>query len=85
MREWKLLYSINKDGVSMQTFYANTKNRDNTVIIIRDEFDCIFGAFCSEKWHVSSGYYGTGESFVFTFKNEEDIMVYKWTEKEERF
>jgi hypothetical protein len=25
MREWKLLFSINKDGVSMQTFYNSTK------------------------------------------------------------
>ena len=46
MREWRLLFSIAKDGHSMQTFYSNTKNRDNTVIIIKDDNDKVFGAFC---------------------------------------
>jgi hypothetical protein len=36
MREWKLLYSIAVDGVSMQTFYNNTRHRDNTVLLIKD-------------------------------------------------
>lgn len=34
MREWKLLFSISKDGVSMNTFFRNTRNRDNTVLLI---------------------------------------------------
>lgn len=50
MREWKLLYSINKDGVSFQTFYAYLKNRDNTVILIKDKKGKIFGAYMSEAW-----------------------------------
>lgn len=50
MREWKLLYTISVDGVSMQTFFSRIKNRDNTVIIIKDENDAIFGAYCCEEW-----------------------------------
>lgn len=48
MREWTLLYSINRDGVSMQTFYAKAKNRDHTVILVKDEHDVTFGAYSSE-------------------------------------
>ena len=73
MREWTLLYSINRDGVSMQTFYAKAKNRDHTVILIKDEHDCIFGAYSTQFWHIQNGYYGSGENFVFTFVNEDDI------------
>ena len=36
MREWRLLFTPRIDGVSMQTFYAKAKNRDNTVILIKD-------------------------------------------------
>lgn len=76
MREWHLLFSINHDGVSMQTFYNNTHNRDNTVLLFMDDKDTIFGAYCCEQWHPSKYYYGLGESFVFTLKNEEDIEAF---------
>ena len=65
MREWKLLYSINKDGVCFHTFYSNTKDRDNTVILIKDEKGKVFGAYCCEAWRKSLHFYGMGESFVF--------------------
>ena len=67
MREWKLLFSINKDGVSFHTFYGNLKDRDNTVILIRDQKMKIFGAYMSEAWHKSLHFYGMGESFIFNF------------------
>mmetsp|Transcript_32817 Transcript_32817/g.32041 ORF Transcript_32817/g.32041 Transcript_32817/m.32041 type:complete len:88 (-) Transcript_32817:193-456(-) len=76
MREWKLLYSINKDGVSMQTFFHKVKNRDHTAILIEDTDGFIFGSYTCEHWHVSNHFYGTGEGFVFTFGNEEDMKVF---------
>lgn len=45
MREWKLLFDINKDGLSMQTFYNRTEDRDNTVILIEDSEGYIFGGY----------------------------------------
>ncbi len=78
MREWKLLFSISKDGVSMQTFYNNLRSRDNTVILIKDEKDKVFGAFCCQEWRKSLSFYGLGESFVFTFEDD-DIIVYQYT------
>jgi len=47
MREWTLLYTIAKDGISFTTFYANVKDRDNTVILIKDTKGKVFGAYCS--------------------------------------
>lgn len=78
MREWKLLYSINKDGVSMQTFYKNVKKRDNTVILIKDTNDKVFGAYCCEEWKIHYYFYGRGESFLFKF-DDEDIKVFEYT------
>ena len=61
------------------------KQRDNTILIIQDQHDHIFGAYCCEYWHINKDYYGRGESFVFTFENDEDIKTFFWTEKDERY
>lgn len=34
MREWRLLFSIDRDGCSFLTFYNYIKDRDNTLIVI---------------------------------------------------
>lgn len=51
MREWKLLFTIDTDGESLQTFYNNVKNRDHTVLLIKDENGYIFGSYNQEAWH----------------------------------
>lgn len=84
MREWKLLFSINKDGVSFQTFFATTRGRDNTVILIRDETKRVFGAYCCEEWHRSLHFYGLGESFVFSFDKNEKITVSRYSGANEK-
>jgi hypothetical protein len=67
MREWKLLFTIATDGVSYTTFYENLRDRDNTVLLIKDTKGKVFGAYLSEAWHKTLHFYGMGESFVFSF------------------
>ena len=62
----------------MQTFYNQTRKRDNTVILIKDSSEKVFGAFCCEQWGISYHFYGIGESFVFEFE-EDDIRVFEYT------
>lgn len=54
------------------------RNRDNTVILIEDYNKKVFGAYCTEEWRIRSGFYGTGESFVFKF-DDDDIKVFGFT------
>ena len=68
--DWTLLYSLNTDGVSMGTFYERCRSWKITLIVIRDKGGFIFGAFCTEKWVKSTKFYGTGETFLFTFRDE---------------
>lgn len=64
----------------MQTFFRNTRHRDNTVLLIKDTNDCIFGAYLCEEWRIHPYYFGIGESFVFKFQDgEEDIKVFGYT------
>jgi hypothetical protein len=68
MREWDLLFNINKDGVSMNTFYQKTKEYKATVIVIEESNGTVFGGYASHKWHSSKYFYGSGETFLFSFK-----------------
>ena len=38
-------------------------------MIMEDRNKFKFGGFCTEEWFFSSQFYGTGDNFMFTFKN----------------
>eukprot|EP00354_Favella_ehrenbergii_P008713 CAMPEP_0170452054 /NCGR_PEP_ID=MMETSP0123-20130129/1087_1 /TAXON_ID=182087 /ORGANISM="Favella ehrenbergii, Strain Fehren 1" /LENGTH=84 /DNA_ID=CAMNT_0010713945 /DNA_START=1595 /DNA_END=1849 /DNA_ORIENTATION=+ len=65
--KWTLLYRLSDHGVSMNTFTNKLQGFETTLIIIQDSKRYKFGGFCTEEWVFNSGFYGTGENFVFTF------------------
>jgi len=65
--DWELVYSLNRDGVSLQTFFEKCKNYKTTLLIVKDTNGWVFGGFCNETWKTSSKFYGTGENFLFSF------------------
>jgi hypothetical protein len=77
--DWTLVYSVNRDGVSVGTFFEKCKNWKYTLIVVKDTNGYIFGGFCSETWRSSTKFYGTGENFLYTFKNTDTPIVYNWT------
>lgn len=75
----KLLYSPSVHGISMKTFYLNTEGYKCTIIAIKDDNQHIFGGYLTESIRNSQKFYGTGESFVFTFHDKERIHCYQST------
>lgn len=84
-RPWNLVYSLNRDGVSMSTFMENTKRSPMTLLFIQDSKGYVFGAFCTANWHISSSFFGDGESFVFTFKDGDRPSMFYWTGESDQF
>mmetsp|Transcript_25544 Transcript_25544/g.24841 ORF Transcript_25544/g.24841 Transcript_25544/m.24841 type:complete len:109 (-) Transcript_25544:19-345(-) len=39
----------------------------------------IFGGFCNETWRVQNKFVGTGENFLYTFKDGNKPTVFNWT------
>ncbi|KAJ6663082.1 hypothetical protein lerEdw1_010675 [Lerista edwardsae] len=75
---WTLVYSTAKHGMSLKTLYRTMLGLDTPVLmVIKDSDGQIFGALASEPFKVSDGFYGTGETFLFTFCPE--FEVFKWT------
>jgi len=82
--DWSLLYSTDKHGISINTFYSKVKEKGPTILLIEDSNHYVFGAFVSESWKSDyQGYYGTGETFLFTLRPK--LSVYKWTQQDNYF
>ncbi|XP_077207782.1 oxidation resistance protein 1 isoform X3 [Paroedura picta] len=75
---WTLVYSTAKHGMSLKTLYRTMLGLDTPVLmVIKDSDGQIFGALASEPFKVSDGFYGTGETFLFTFAP--DFEKFNWT------
>jgi hypothetical protein len=66
-------------GVSMFTFMKQIKHEEMTLIICEDEKGHKFGAMCFEEWVHREKFYGTGESFVFSFHDTDFCKIYTGT------
>jgi len=80
---WKLLFSMSKEGVSLDTLFSRTKDHLPLVMILLTDDKTQIGAFLPIGFKKTRGFYGTGETFVFRFNPLLD--VYKWSRKNEFF
>ena len=61
--ELVMLFSIDRNGISMRTLYESTVNSGPCLIAVKDTNGYIFGCYINESLQCSTHYYGTGESF----------------------
>ena len=80
-RTWTLLYRMKENGVSMITFMEKIKREEITLIICLDEEGHKFGGIAFEEWVPRKNFFGTGESFVYTFGTSDNLNVYYGTGK----
>ena len=66
--QWRLIYSNIVDGTSYHHLLRRAEHESPLLIIIKDENDFVFGAYCSTELWFSESYYGNGETFLFTFR-----------------
>uniref|UniRef100_A0A8C5MJZ8 Nuclear receptor coactivator 7 n=1 Tax=Leptobrachium leishanense TaxID=445787 RepID=A0A8C5MJZ8_9ANUR len=75
---WHLAYSTNKHGTSLKTLYRNLSCLDSPVLLVTKDMDNqVFGAYATHPFRLSDHYYGTGETFLFTFNP--DFKIFKWS------
>jgi hypothetical protein len=67
--QWRLLYRMSTHGVSMNTFIERVKEEEVTLTILEDSLGYKFGGFTFDEWRHRKGFFGSGETFVYTFKD----------------
>ncbi|KFQ32038.1 TBC1 domain family member 24, partial [Mesitornis unicolor] len=77
-----LLFCTSEDGCSLQRFYTCCEGYEPTVLLIKTTEGEVCGAFLSSDWSerkksgATSGFFGTGECFVFTVRPNTER--YEW-------
>jgi len=67
-QQLECVYAPRLHGISLQTFYRQFEQKPGpSVMLVIDTEGHVFGAFASESWRGAGKFYGTGESFVFSF------------------
>jgi hypothetical protein len=75
---WVLSFSTELNGFSLTTLYRLLSETEGPcLVVVKDTNNDIFGTMTSSKLMLSEHFYGTGESFLFTFYPE--FKVFKWT------
>ncbi|CAM9162506.1 unnamed protein product [Chrysoparadoxa australica] len=79
--DWLRLYSLAIDGASLGTLFAKCRDSDPTLVVIKSTAGAVFGGYASGgSWHDhGESYFGSGESFLFSFNHcQNSVHVYKW-------
>lgn len=79
-RDFRRVYSTAFDGTSLNTMYRNIAGKDPVVLLIKDDTNCIFGAYLSQPFYPQLHYGGTGETFLFDAAN-----VWEWSRRNKFF
>jgi hypothetical protein len=77
---WTISYDFVNRGISLHNFYENASGFSDTLLIVKTCKGNIFGGFATEEWVKTRPreYYGTGESFVFSY-HDKSLKVHRWS------
>lgn len=77
---WTLAFTTTHMGFSLRSLYRSLSKYEGPVLLmIKDTEQVVFGAFCSCNLQPSESFYGTGETYLFTFKSLQDFIRFPWT------
>lgn len=89
-RKWTLAYSLDQHGISLNTLYSlcetamilkpNQSPSVGQLLVVKDSEDGLFGIWMEKEGiRRASGYYGSGDSFLWKYNHQGDLKVFPWT------
>jgi hypothetical protein len=85
-QDWHLLYSTREHGISLATLYYNCEKEEPLLFIIKTKDSYTMGAFIQDPIRPKyNRYYGSGETFVFSFDDDDEYNFYRWQQTNQYF
>ena len=63
-----LLYRATRDGFTGQAFHAKCDGKGNTISIIKNNLNNVFGGFASSAWNSAGQYINDPNAFLFSLR-----------------
>ncbi|UIZ20461.1 hypothetical protein KXD40_001008 [Peronospora effusa] len=75
--QMELAFTTQVHGWNFLSFFSRLENKGPTIVVVQDEHEHIFGAFCSTSWKRSKTIFGNGRTFVFSLSPR--MEAYTWS------
>ncbi|KAE9358089.1 hypothetical protein PF008_g2830 [Phytophthora fragariae] len=75
--QMELIFTTRVHGWNFLSFFSRLENKGPTILVVQDEHENIFGAFCPASWKRSTTFFGNGRAFVFSLNPQ--MNVYEWS------
>ena len=72
-----LLYRASRDGFAAEAFHDRCDRKKNTVTIIKNNLNFIFGGFTAAKWNSNNVYIPDPYAFIFSLRRNGTLSNYK--------
>ena len=82
---WSCIYRASRDGFKASAFHDKCDYKPHTLILIRTEYDRIFGCFTEQSWDSDENNNGEclfvkkedPNAFIFSLLNDENEPLYE--------
>ena len=65
-----LLYRATRDGFEAQSFHNRCDGKSNTISIIKNNLNYVFGGFASSAWNSYGNYISDPNAFLFSLRRD---------------
>ena len=72
-----LLYKATRDGFNSAEFHYRCDNQTNTVTIIKNNLNFVFGGFTAARWSSTAGFIADADAFIFSLRRNAAPSNYK--------
>ena len=64
----RLLYRATRDGFTDAAFHSKCDGKANTITIIKNNLNYVFGGYASKAWHSNQDWIEDGNAFIFSLR-----------------
>jgi hypothetical protein len=80
-----LLYRATRDGFTSQSFHSKYDGKGNTITIIKNNLNYVFGGYASSAWNSSNTWIDDPNAFIFSLRRAGVSFKDKFTVKKAQY